>query len=216
MRRPRIVPPYRHGRSLLHRAPAGAKLLGVAVVAVPVVAVRTTGPAGAWALLLGTSVLATAVLLHAALRTPPGVLLGVLRRLSLPVLVLAGYQWLVRGPSVGAEVAADLLGLVLLAAVVTVTTPSDRMLDTIARLAAPLRLVPRLRQPLSPERVALTFTLTLRSIDVLWDSAAEARDAARARGRGRDVRAMVTPTVVRAVAHGRATGDALAARGLVD
>ena len=210
------MPAYRHGRSLLHRAAAGTKLLTVAAVAVPVVAVRGTGPAGGWALALGVGVLLLALALHAALRTPAGVLLGTARRLALPVLVLALYQGVVRGPRLGAEVAADLLGLVLLATVVTVTTPSDRMLDTVARLAAPLRLVPRLRTHLSPERVALTFTLTLRSIDVLWDCAAEARDAARARGRSRDVRAVVTPTVVRAVAHGRATGDALAARGLVD
>ena len=210
------MPAYRHGSSLLHRTPAGPKLLAVAAVAVPVVAVRGTGPAGTWALLLGASVLAGALALHAALGTPAGVLLGAARRLALPVLVLAVYQGAVRGPLVGAEVAADLLGLVLLAAVVTVTTPSDRMLDTVARLASPLRLVPRLRRTLSPERVALTFALTLRSIDVLWDCAAEARDAARARGRSRDLRAVVTPTVVRAVAHGRATGDALAARGLVD
>ncbi len=90
------------------------------------------------------------------------------------------------------------------------------MLDTVAAVLAPLRLLPGLRSHLHPDRVALTFTLALRSVDVLWDVAGQARDAARARGRGRDVRALVTPTVVRAVAHARATGDALAARGLVE
>lgn len=216
MRRPSLVPPHRPGDGPLHRLPAGAKLAAVAGAAVVVVAARSTGPLGAAALLVGGSALALAVLGHAAVRTPPAVLAGMLRRLALPLLVLAGYQGLAVGPVTGVEVVLDLSGLVLLAGLATVTTPMDRMLDAVAGLVRPLRRVPRLREHLHPDRVALTFTLALRSIDVLWDVAVDARDAARARGRGRDVRALVTPTVVRAVAHARATGDALAARGLVD
>lgn len=216
MRRPSLVPPHRAGTTVLHRAPAGAKLAVLAVLAVLVVALRTWGPAGSWALLVGGGVLVLALAGHVRVGTPRPVVLGMLRRLWLPLLVLAAYQGLVRSPVAGGEVLLDLTGLVLLAGLVTVTTPTDRMLDTVAGLVAPLRRVPRLRDHLHPDRVALTFTLALRSVDVLWDVAAQARDAARARGRGRDVRALVTPTVVRAVAHARATGDALAARGLVD
>lgn len=216
MRRPSLVPAHRPGDGPLHRLRPGAKLAVVAVAAVVVVAARSTGPLGTAALLAGGTVLLTALLGHAHVRTPPRVLLGMLRRLALPLLVLVGYQALRAGPVLGAEVLLDLSGLVLLAGLVTVTTPMDRMLDTVAGLLGPLRRVPRLREHLHPDRVALTVTLALRSIDVLWDVAVDARDAARARGRGRDVRALVTPTVVRAVAHARATGDALAARGLVD
>lgn len=216
MRRPSLVPSYRPGTTVLHRLGAGACLLLLAVVAVGVVGLRTTGTAGAAALLVGGVALAAALVGHAYVRTPLAVLAGMLRRLWLPLLVLAGYQALVRGPAQGAEVVLDLTALVLLAGLVSVTTPTDRMLDTVAGLVAPLRAVPRLRRHLHPDRVALTVALALRSVDVLWDVAAQARDAARARGRGRDVRALVTPTVVRAVAHARATGDALAARGLVD
>ena len=216
MRRPSLVPPHRPGTTLLHRVPAGTKLAVLAVLAVAVVAWRTSGPAGAWALLAGAGALLLALAGHARVGTPRRVVLGMLRRLALPLLVLAVYQALLRGPVAGAEVLLDLSGLVLLAGLVTVTTATDRMLDTVAGLVRPLRAVPALRPHLHPDRVALTFTLALRSVDVLWDVAAQARDAARARGRGRDVRALVTPTVVRAVAHARATGDALAARGLVD
>lgn len=216
MRRPSLVPAHRPGRSLLHRTPAGAKLAVLALLAVVVVGTRSSGPAGAWALLVGGGLLLTAVAGHVRVGTPRHVVLGTLRRLALPVLVLAAYQGLVRGPVAGAEVLLDLTGMVLAAGLVTVTTPTDRMLDTVAGLVRPLRAVPALRPHLHPDRVALTFTLALRSVDVLWDVAAQARDAARARGRGRDVRSLVTPTVVRAVAHARATGDALAARGLVD
>jgi biotin transport system ATP-binding protein len=216
VRRPSLVPAHRPGRTALHRAGPGVKLVLLAVAAAVVVGVRTSGHLGTWALLAGGAGLVLALAGHAWVRTPVGVLGGMLRRLLLPLLVLAGYQVVVQGPVRGAEVVLDLVALVLLGGLVTVTTPTDRMLDTVAGVVAPLRLVPGLRPHLHPERVGLTFTLALRSVDVLWDVAAQARDAARARGRGRDVRALVTPTVVRAVAHARATGDALAARGLVD
>lgn len=216
MRRPSLVPPHRPGDGMLHRLRPGTKLAVVAVAALVVVLLRTTGPLGTTALVPGGIVLLGAVTGHAWVRTPVGVVLGMLRRLALPLLVLVGYQALTRGPVQGLEVLLDLSGLVLLAGLVTVTTPLDRMLDTVAAAVGPLRRVPGLRAHLHPDRVALTFALALRSIDVLWDVALQARDAARARGRGRDVRALVTPTVIRAVAHARATGDALAARGLVD
>ena len=215
MRRPTLVPAHRSGTTPLHRAGAGPKLLVLAAAAVVVVAARTSGPLGAAALAVGGAGLVLAAAGHAWVRTPAAVLVGALRRLALPLLVLAGYQLLVQGPVRGAEVVLDLAGLVLLAGLVSVTTPTDRLLDTVARPSRPLRGAGP-REHLHPDRVALVFALALRSVDVLWDVAAEARDAARARGRGRDVRALVTPTVVRAVAHARATGDALAARGLVD
>lgn len=216
MRRPSLVPPHHPGDGLLHRIRPGTKLGLVAVAAVVVVLLRTTGPLGALALLPGALVLTLALLGHARVGTPGAVVTGMVRRLAIPLLVLAGYQALSRGPVQGVEVLLDLSGLVLLAGLVTVSTPMDRMLDTVATAVGPLRRVPGLRTHLHPDRVALTFALALRSVDVLWDVALQARDAARARGRGRDVRALVTPTVIRAVAHARATGDALAARGLVD
>lgn len=212
MRRPALVPAHRPGSTWLHRAPAGAKLTALAVVAVVVVTARS----GDVALLLGAAVLGAAVLGHVAVRTPRRVWGGLVVRLAPVLVVLGAYQVVLGSPWRGAEVVLDLLGLVLLAGLVTVTTPTDRLLDTIASLVAPLRHLPGVGTHLHADRVALTLALAVRSVDVLWDVAVQARDAARARGRGRDVRALVTPTVVRAVGHARATGDALAARGLVD
>jgi biotin transport system permease protein len=42
------------------------------------------------------------------------------------------------------------------------------------------------------------------------------RESARGRGLDRDPRAVVVPTVVHVVGYARATGEALAARGLTD
>jgi biotin transport system permease protein len=216
VRRPALVPAHRPGRTWLHRAPAGAKLASLAVLAGVVVVVRVDGAAAPVALPLAACVLAVALAGHVAVRTPPRTLGRLGLRLAPVAAVLALYQVVVGAPARGLELLLDLLGLVLLAALVTVTTPTDRLLDVVAGLVRPLRAVPGLRPHLHPDRVALTLALALRSVDVLWDVALDARDAARARGRGRDVRALVTPTVVRAVGHARATGDALAARGLVD
>ena len=47
-------------------------------------------------------------------------------------------------------------------------------------------------------------------------SFAVVRESARARGLDRNPRALVVPTVLQVVAYGRATGEALAARGLTD
>ena len=101
--------------------------------------------------------------------------------------------------------------LVVAAGVVTATTPADRMLDALERTARPLRHV-----GLRPEILALSVALMLRTVPALVQTAAEVRDAARARGLERDARALLVPTAVRTVARARTTGEALAARGLTD
>ena len=194
---------HRAARSPLDRAPVGAKLGALAVLGVAVVATRGV-PAS-----LG--LLAFAVLGVAVARLPvPSTARGLL-----PVLItaaLAGaYQWWTRGWAPAIEVVADLLTLVLAAAVVTATTPADRMLDTLARAARPLRHV-----GVPPEIVALTIALVLRTVPEIARTVTEVRDAARARGLERDPRVWLTPAVLRVVGRARDLGEALAARGIVD
>jgi biotin transport system permease protein len=194
---------YRHGTSPMHRLPAGAKLAGLAVLGVAVVVAR--GPVASVALL------AVAVLASAAGRVP---LRSVVRSL-LPVLVttalVAGFQWWQRGPAVAVEVAADILSLVVAAGAVTATTPADRMLDLLDRALRPLRGL-----GVRPDVVALAVALMLRTVPALLTTAGEVRDAARARGLERSPRALLVPAAVRTVARARATGEALAARGIGD
>lgn len=192
---------FHPGTSVLHRARPGAKITGLAVLGVAVVV--ATGPVSA-GLALGVGVLLALVgrlPLHVTLRG-----LG-------PVLVTAAlvglYQWWARGWPVAVEVAVDLVALVLAAVVVTATTSSDRLLDTLTRAARPLRHV-----GLAPETFALAVGLMLRTVPALARTVHEVRDAARARGLEREPRALLVPAAVRTVAHARAVGDALAARGL--
>lgn len=194
---------YRPGTTALHRVAPGAKISGLAALGALVVVLR--GPASSLVLLL-------AVVSAAAIgRLPP----RSTARAALPVLVtatmLGAYQCWARGWQTGVEVAVDLLTLVVAATVVTATTSADRMLDSLSTGARPLRHV-----GLPPETVALAVGLMLRSVPALLETFAETRDAARARGLDRSPRALLVPAAVRTVARARATGDALAARGLAD
>jgi len=192
---------YHPGTSVLHRCPPGAKLAGLAVAGIAVSLAR--GPVSAL-VALAVAVLAQLVSRVPWHRTTRG-LLGTLVAVSLVGL----YQWWLRGWAVGLEVVLDIVALVLLATIVTATTRADALLEVLARLARPLRHV-----GLSPETFALACGLFLRIIPVLVQTSLEARDAARARGLERSPRAVLIPSAVRMVAHARATGDALAARGL--
>ena len=193
---------YRPGRTLVHRAPLGVRLGGLAVLGVTLVVLR-----GPWPALV---VLAATTGLALLARLP---LRATVRGLA-PVLVMAGmvaaYQAWQRGWPVGVETGADLISLVLAATVVTATTRADLLLDAMVRVLRPLaRFV-------DPEAVALATSLMLRTIPALAGLAAESRDAARARGLERSPRALLVPLAVRTVGRARATGEALAARGIGD
>ncbi|GAA4624752.1 hypothetical protein GCM10023113_14990 [Cellulomonas oligotrophica] len=193
------------GTSLVHRAPAGAKLVALAAFTVAVVALP--GPVAA-AGLLGLALAASVVA-----RLPWARHLRALTPVLVTAAVLGAYQVWQRGPAAAAEVVLDLLAVVLAGTVVTATTRSDALLATVAGATHRLR-VPLRRVGLHPETIALAVSLFLRTVPVLVRVAAESRDAARARGLERSPRAVVVPAAVRMVGHARATGDALAARGL--
>ena len=194
---------HQPGTTWLHRLPASAKLLGLFVSGVVVVVLR--GPVSALvALAVAVAVLAWS---GAGLR----VLLRTLRGLLLVVVLVGAYSAWAQGWERAVELVADLMALVLLATVLTVTTPIDEVLDAVTRGLGPLR-----RLGVDPERVGLAFALMIRAVPTTLDLARQTREAAVARGLQRDPRARLVPLVVRSVAHARATGDALDARGIGD
>ena len=97
----------------------------------------------------------------------------------------------------------------LAAKLLTATTELERLLDGLAGLIVPLR-----RFGADPERFALTVSLMLRSIPFIIGAFDDVRDAARARGLERNLRARTLPVMIATVAYARQTGEALAARGL--
>jgi biotin transport system permease protein len=194
---------HRPGTSWLHRLPASLKLLGLVAAGLVVALVR--GPAS------GVAALAIALCLVAWAGAGVRLVLRTLRGLLLVALLLSAYSAWAQGTAQAVELVADLLALVLLATVLTVTTPIDEVLDAVTAGLRPFRCV-----GVDPERVALAFALMIRAVPITLDLARETREAALARGLQRDPRARLVPLVIRSVAHARATGEALDARGIGD
>jgi biotin transport system permease protein len=194
---------YRPGTSLLHRSPAGVKLLALLVSSTVLVAFQSP-----------VTVLAGFVLV-AGLYGIAGFGLRTLVRQVWPlrwfVLFLVPFQWWAAGWPRAVGVVGTLVVAVVGAALITLTTRVTDLLDVIARILEPAR-----RIGVDPDRVALLLALTIRAVPVMAATLQEARDARRARGLERSTRALVTPVVVRAIRHADRVGDALAARGIDD
>ncbi|MBF6472655.1 MULTISPECIES: energy-coupling factor transporter transmembrane component T family protein [Nocardia] len=195
---------YRPGNSLLHRIPAGAKLvlLLVSIVA-GTVFVRTP---------VQVLVAATAVAaLFAAAGIPWRVALAQLRPLVWMVLLIAAFQVLITSPARAAVVCGVLVISVALAALFTLTTRVTDMLDAVTRWLGPLR-----RVGIDPERIGLLLALAIRCVPLLAGIVHDVAEARRARGLEWSMTALVTPVLVRALRTADAMGEALAARGVDD
>jgi biotin transport system permease protein len=194
---------YQPGDSVLHRAPAGAKLAALAIAAVAVLRVSAVGT-------LGLAVAAT-VVIAAVAHVPWRTCLAQLRPICWFAIPLLGFQWLTAGPTRAAVVVGQLFVLVLLAALVTLTTQVTAILDAFEAALRPLE-----RFGVSPTRVGLVLALTVRCIPLVAQTYAEAREAQRSRGLERSPAALVVPLVVRLLKKADALGAALAARGIDD
>ncbi len=194
---------FHPGSSLLHRAPAEVKLALLAVAAAVTAWLHRPWQVGA--------ALAVVLLLYAAARIPARVLLTQLRPLVWLVVVLGAFQAVVAGWREAVVVTGLLVTLVLLAALVTLTTRTTALVDAVVRMCRPLR-----RLGLDPDRVGLLLSLGIRSVPVVAGLATEVREAQLARGLGARPTAFAVPLVVRVLGHADALGDALAARGIDD
>ncbi|WP_082618251.1 energy-coupling factor transporter transmembrane protein EcfT [Oerskovia sp. Root22] len=194
---------YVVGRSLLHRAPAGPKLAALMLCSLALLLVRS--PLG-----VGLAALAVAGL-YALSGVGRRAAWGQVRPLRVFVPVLFALQWWLMDLTSAAVLSARLVVLVALAGLVTCTTRVGDLLGAIERGLAPLGPV-----GVDVERIALVLALALRSVPVIADLAGRVRDAQRARGHERDVRAFAVPLVVGAMRQADALGEALRARGFDD
>ena len=194
---------YSPGDSVLHRMPAGAKLVGLAVVAMLSVFIRQ--PWQVAVLLLAVGVL------YAVARIPWRTALAQARPIAWFAAGLAVFQLVVSGWERAVLVVGGLLGLVLLAALVSLTTRTTAIVDAVVVGAGPLR-----RVGVDPERLGLLVALAVRAVPVVIDLAREVREAQLARGAAASPTAFVVPLVVRSLRHADHLADALVARGLDD
>lgn len=195
---------YHPGHSVLHRLPAGAKLLAVAAL----ILALTLWIRQPWQVL---PALALAVLAYAAARIPPRPAAVQLRPLVWMLAIIAAFQVLVAGWERAVVICGSLLVAVALAALVTLTTRTTDMLDAIVRAARPLA-----RVGVDPDRVGLVLVMTIRAIPLIGTVVTRVTEARKARGLGFSLRALVVPVVVGALRTAEAMGEALAARGVDD
>jgi biotin transport system permease protein len=195
-------------RSVVHRAPAGLKLLALAGLAVLVFTVPTL-PVVTGAL-LGVVVVGVGVA-----RLPMGLLARQARALLVWLVGLLVVHAVLTDLLTGVTTVLRLLTLVLAAAVVTATTRVTAMVAVVERVCAPLRWV-----GVRPARIGLALALALRFIPLVAERADRIREAQAARGASpRGVRALVqlvVPLLVQVLQLAHTTAEALDARGADD
>lgn len=195
-----MISAFRPGTGLLHRTPAGVKLLALAVSAMmlslwhPPPAAMLVAAAAATVLLWSTGTL------HEAARS--------WWRLRWLILVLGGALWVFAGWETALVNTGRVVTLLLLAEIVTRTTRMEDLVDILGRMLRPLR-----RVGADPDAVALAISLAIALVPVIEGFATQVRDAHRARGLRLGVRAAL-PLLVMALRHADDVGDALIARGL--
>lgn len=194
---------YLPGRSVLHRARAGVKLILLLVVGVGSVFLDRV-----WQVVAATALVLAGYLVA---RIPMRVAARQVRPLLWIVLAVAGLQLLVNGWQRAVVVVGVISMLVLLAGLVTLTTRTTDMVDAVVSACRPLRAI-----GVDPERVGLLLAMSVRAVPVVVGLAEEVRDAQRARGLTASPRAFAVPLIVRSLRHADALGEALTARGVDD
>lgn len=195
---------YQPGNSLLHRLPAGVKILLVCAL---ILAVSLT-VREAWHVL---PALALAATLYVIGRIRPRAAWDQVRPVLPMLIAILALQWIVVDLDTALRVSGSLLVAIAVAGLVALTTRMSDLLDAVTRAAQPLRHV-----GVSPDRVALVLVLTIRAIPLLARQLRQVTEARKARGLGMSIRALVVPTVLGALTTADQLGDALAARGVDD
>jgi biotin transport system permease protein len=194
--------------SLVHRTPAGWKLLGLAGLSVLVFAVPT--------LPVVTGALAAVLVVGLVVaRLPSAVLVRQARTVLWWLIAILALHTLLTDVLTGTLTALRLLTLVLAAAVVTATTRVTEMVAVVERVCRPLQWV-----GVRPARIGLVIAMALRFIPLISERAQRIHEAQAARGgsvRGlRGLTTMVVPLLVQVLQLAHTVSEALDARGADD
>ena len=159
---------YLSGQTWLHRIPAAAKLAGLALASIGLLFVKE------WISLVPVVVLLA--LAYASLGRPGRQRLFGLRSLALLIAALGVFQGLVMDWNQAANTVLRLLMMVMLADLITMTTPLQRLLEITSLLVAPLDRRGNMRRQL-----AFAVALMIRFVPLLAQQWQAQRWAYRAR-----------------------------------
>lgn len=193
---------YLPGTSPLHRMSAGPKMLAFMAVAL----VATVAAGSRWTL-------PAAVVLVVAGYLVAGLGWGVLARQIIAVRWVIGImlitQFVFLPPLVAAENTGRVVAVIVLAALITLTTRIPALLDATERGLGPLR-----RFGVNPSAVGLLLGMTITAIPVVSGFATTIREAQQARGARMRLTTFAVPLLVMSLKHSDDLADALAARGV--
>ena len=191
---------YSPGSSLLHRMTPAPKMLAMLI--------------GATLLFLNQSLPLTIAATLGILALYPIAQLTLkqafaqIRPLLIIFALFFAVQWYFSGIELATYVVLRLAALILLASLVTLTTKSSDMIDTMTHGLRYLRPL-----GVNPEQISLAISLTLRFIPVLAQITREVREAQKTRGLERSVIAVAMPLTIRAIKMADEISDAIDSRG---
>jgi len=190
---------YQPGGSVMHRAPAGVKLVLLAIAAVLIVMAPPLG-------VIAALVAVAALWWFAGLSW--GALFISLRPMVWIVAVVIVFHGLFATWLGGFMTAGKITALVAFASLISLTTKVSDMLDVLTAALRPLRPL-----GVNAEAVAFMAILAIRFVPALFRTASEVREAQAARGLERNYVALAVPLLMRALKDSDAVADALDARG---
>ena len=190
---------YVAGDTVLHRIPAGAKLLALFALGTAVFLIDDLA-------VIGALFLAVAAML--AWLGMPKAALAAHAKFLLPLfaIIVVAHGFLTDWTT-GVLVVLRFAALIGVATVVTMTTRTAAMLSAIEFGLGPLG-----RFGVDVAKISLGLSLALRFIPVVVRITAEVREAQRARGLERSVVALVLPVIVRLLRMADEIADAIDAR----
>ena len=193
---------YSPGTSPIHRMPAAPKVLTFMALTLAI----TVSVRSAWALpIVFAGVVGGYLLAGLGMRD----LLRQVVVVRWAVFVMLIAQLVFLPPLVTVANTGRVLAVVVLAALVTLTTRIPELLDATERSLWPLQ-----RFGVNPARVGLLLAMTITAIPVIAGFAASIREAQRARGVPLRIGTFVVPLLVMALKHSDDLADALIARGV--
>lgn len=191
---------YFHRDTAIHRLPPGFKLAVLFAGGTALFFVSN--------LLLMIFALAVVLLLYGVARIPPSILLAQIRPALWIFVLIFLFQLFTRDVVFASLVVSRFIALLLLASLVTLTTPSSEMIEAIERRIGWLRIF-----GVNPAKVSLGFSLALRFIPVVAQITSEVREAQRARGLEWSVIAVALPVIIRTLRMADDVANAIDARG---
>jgi biotin transport system permease protein len=195
---------YQPGNSWLHRLPAGVKLFAMLVFGVlSVFAAKSYYSAAAYALIV--------FLLFLSAGFGPKQMWTQLRPVLVILIFTSAMHLLTRIWLNAIAIPVVIGSMVLVAALMTLTTPMQDLIDVIVKVAGPLR-----HFGVDPDRLGIAMLLGIRCVPLVAGIVSEVRQAQIARTGMFQLSAFAVPLVVNAIRQADSLGEALVARGVDD